>query len=343
MSIIRNVARRAFNASALAGTAAILLGLLGSPSLQGQEAPNWSSFVSNSSITMGYTGSLVPYETGSGLAALVLVYTDTSSFVDMAYTNNGTTYTELFRPTIGGSYLQLDCNQGQIDVCSPAAAVYGSVLYIAYPNTSDGLSVITAVPTGSPTNTYTFTSVYTDNSVHLTSSPTMIVSPNGDLLIKYGTSNNPSLKNASYVTEYNGSTWSTYSNGGNSPTRSAMVVFNGVIYSFDKQNNSSNGTWISTLDNNGIVQSGHQVSGMYTGLGYSATVFNNNIVVAFQQNASTHYLWVFSSPDASTFYSHEYGAKIGATPIIANYDSGLALAFKANDSTNWLWAAFATD
>ena len=203
-----------------------------------------------------------------------------------------------------GARYNVNCNAGNPATCAPAVAVFRGNAYIAFADqNTHGLDVV-QVSTIAGNAAWQYSLIHTETGVQLTSAPAMAVAPDGvHLLIRYGTSNISGQNNATFTTEFDGTNWSTYTSAGFAPTQSAMVVFNGSLFVIDKQNNSSNGVFVSRADNNGVFIPGtaFQVSGWFTPAGINATVFNGNIVAVIQSTQSNHDLWVFSSPDGTNW------------------------------------------
>jgi hypothetical protein len=339
-SLKKHVSDRSIQAFAIALLASLTVGA------SAQVFPNFPAGTANSSTLLEYGAGIVPFGSGLYPNALFMAYVNGSqeNNIGVAYSLNGTTYTNFgsIVDSSTGSRYNVNCSASTPATCAPAVITFKSKAYIAFADqTTGGLDVVQVSQIASNA-AWSYSLIHTDTTVKLTSAPTMIASPDGvHLLIRYGTSNT-SQKNSTYVTSFDGSsTWSTYASGGYAPTQSAMVVLASQIYAVDKQNNSDNGVWVTKLDNNGNNLTGGQISGWATGAGFSATVYKNNIVVAFQQDASSNYLWVFSSPNGSSWTGQEYTSnQIGATPAIAAYNGGVALVYKSNDSSNWLFANF---
>ncbi len=225
--------------------------------------------------------------------------------------------------------------------CGYGLGFWNGIPYLAFSDQNENLEVYSLTPVHGY-NAYNANRVFTDTSVHITSAPSIKVTPNDTLLIRYGTRNSSSLKNLIYVPENKGSGFSTHSTTGLSPVQCAMVSFNGAVYAFDGQDNSSNGVWESKLDQDGniIANTSHQISGWYTKSGLSAVVFNNNIDVAFQAESSTHHFYIASSPDGNSWRFQQYPNTLNFTPRLGLFNGALAAATVANDSSYSLWSDY---
>jgi hypothetical protein len=290
---------------------------------------------------------------------MMMVYVDELNLLRFAESLDGTNFYEtgqspLFDPSTGNGY-GANCNAGNgRPTCSVAVTIFRGVAYIAFADQSfGGLTVLQATqfPNSPGVNIgpdgWQYSVAYQDRTVHLTSAPAMVVSPDGNrLLIRYGNSVDKSGNNVAYVTAYDGLNWSTYKSTGYAPTQSALVVFNGTLYAIDKQDNSKNGVFVARLDNNGLLlQAMGQIPSWYTGDGINAVVFNGSIVAVVRDNTHPRNdLWVFSTSDGVNWFSHDYGKvpiQIGATPAIARFNSGVSVCFQANDSTHHLFCSYA--
>jgi hypothetical protein len=311
-----------------------------------QEFPDFPVGTGNSSSILEYGVGIAAYGSSYYPGALFATYVDQGNSLNSAFSLNGSTYQDqgIMLDHVSGKAFNVNCRQAA--TCSPAVAVFKGVAYIAYPDQNTlGLDVVEVTEIPGNTGWY-YQTVYTDTSVQLTSAPGMAVAPDGKhLILRYGTSNVPNESNGTYTTEFDGTTWSTYPSGGLAPTQSALVSFGGNLYAIDKQDNSDNGVFVSKLSDSGVVISGssYQVPGWYTKAGISAVVFKNNIVATFQQDASSDYLWVYSTPDGQNWSGKEYtNIQIGGTPSVALYNGGIVTAFIAQASHDWLFSSFAT-
>ncbi len=321
---------------------------IASSSAYAQYFPAFPGFVNNSGIR-GLEGLTALQAPNGYYGQVVLMPHVENGIVQLSFSTDGKNYQGDFRPVgpapgYGGINYGVNCEADRPDICSlGSVAAYGKI-FIAFSDVSDkGLTIVRLDPVNGQ-SFYIGTTVYHNNAVQLTAAPAMALSPNNTLIVRYGTSNG-SQKNVAYVTQSNdGTSFSTHVTNGLAPTQSGLVVFGGQFYFFDGQDNSDAGVWEGLLDNNGneIANTSHQISGWYTKTGLSATVFNNNIVVAFQQNSSQHHFTIFSSPNGSSWYSQQYPNLENYTPKLANFNGGLSAVTIANDSSYSLWTDYTT-
>jgi hypothetical protein len=288
---------------------------------------------------------IVSYTTGLSTSAPFLAAVDPNAHIYTTVYNSP----QWVLPTTAvdshtGSYYLVKCSSAA--TCSVATAVYNGLAYMAFVDgTTGGLDVVSVTPIHGTTS-FTYSLVYQDNGLTLTSAPGMTVY-GSQLIIIYGTNNVAGLKNGTYATAFNGSTWTTRPQNSLSPTQPALVSFNGSLYIIEKQDNSSNGIFVHQGDANGVYIPGtlYQMSGGFTGAGISGVVYNGNIVLGIQQDASSHYFYVFSSSNpinGSSWTGQKYpNIQVGATPALATFGTGISLAFKSNNN-NWLFTSFAT-
>ena len=318
--------------------------------LLSQEVPAFGPETNNSPLATEHGLGMAQFQNGDYGTAILLSYVGGGNVVSTAISINGQAFSDQGAVHVGGNVYLVNCDAGNPETCTPAVAVYGpnNTAYIAFAESNThGLYVLAANVIPGNAN-YSFTLAYSDTSVQLTSAPTMIVSPNGqNLLIRYGTSNNASAKNTTYVTEFNGTSWSTYPTAAFAPTQSAMAISGGTLYAIDKQNNSSNGVFVSQLDNNGnqIANTPYQIPGLIVKHGFSAATFKGSVVVCVQADSPDNWFYTFSSsnPSSSTSWlNHQYSMETGPAPQITLFNQGLTEAHQANDSSLAIYSAFAT-
>jgi hypothetical protein len=313
-----------------------------------QFIPSFPGGTKNSFSIAGSTGmiQMPSYEKSLFLAYLIYTTNSGTPTIGAAYSADGTHFVNLgaMVDTAGGNYT-VNCNVNVGTACGVSIAMLGPIPYMTFADgKTGGLDIVQIFP--QPGNTFSYHLVQHDDRAQLTSIPSMSPDPSGThLIIRYGTSLNPPLKNVAYVSslDQSGNLSARYQVNGYSPTQSGLVVFNSYLHAMDKQDNSDNGVFVSTLDDRGYSTDGTggtQVSGWYTPQGIAALVLRGAIVALVQSTQSNHDLWAFSSLDGQTWRANDYGSsiRIGGTPAMATFNTNVCVTFRANDSTNALFA-----
>lgn len=316
-----------------------------------QFAPSFPAGTKNSFPVMGSMGmiQMPSYEKPLFLAYLIYTTNSFSPTIGAAYSLDGTHFVNLgaMIDSAGGNYT-VNCSVNTGTACGVSIAMLGPIPYMAFADAkTGGLDVVQIFPQAG--NTFSYHLVQHDDTAQLTSIPSMSPDPSGThLIIRYGTNLNPPLKNVAYVSSLDGSgvLSARYRVNGYSPTQSGLVVFNSYLHAMDKQDNSKNGVFVSTLDDRGYSTDGTggtQVSGWYTPQGISALVLRGAIAAAIQSTQSNHDLWVFSSPDGQNWVGHDYGTtiQIGGTPTMATFNTNVCLTYRGNGTDSSLFATCA--
>lgn len=304
-----------------------------------------------SSVQMDAGVSAAEVPNGAYGNALVSVYSN-QDFLSYSVSADGlnSVYSYLIDYSIpGGSSVNravVNCS-GYPGLCSGAIATYNGHIYIAYPDGSTGgLDVLeaTEVPGGVG---YLFSLVHQDNSVFLTTTPSMVVF-NGQLIIIFGATE--PYKNAFYSVNFDGTTWNPATDAylGEGPNaqiasgaKPGLAVLGNTLWMTSQQNNSHNYMFVySSTD--GIHWNPNTAVGPYgqscclaIGGGISMVTINNNLVLANQQDSSNHALFVFSSPDGTNWTYQEYsGLYLSNAPALALFNGDVALQYRSNSSSD---------
>lgn len=219
--------------------------------------------------------ALVPLGNGLYNSALELVYVDTLQDVALAYSTDGLHYTDVGYIHPPSGVAELSCSPSYADHCGVAAVAYNSKLYVAYNDYScNCLRVLAGTPV-SGAAIFDWTVAYNDAAHQLRTTPSMLVSADNNLIVRYGTT---ASGNNAYSSVLNASTgaWTIQASNSAVPTQSALFTLSGANYAIDKDSNSTY-VYITQLDENGVAVSGtnHRLLTIAATLGFSATTYNN--------------------------------------------------------------------
>jgi hypothetical protein len=235
--------------------------------------------------------------------------------------------------------------------CSAGIAVYNDTIYVAYPEVGTGaLDVVTATPI--PNNVgYSWNLVYRDASIQLTTTPTVFVDPQGYLDFIYGSSSYSPVKNCFFEERMNSSgAWSNTnlctSGAGliSSASKPGVAMLGSTLWLVSQQNGNPNLLFVYNSSDgiNWNFVGNH--TNLSLGSGANMVNYRGNLVFATKQNSSNNALFIFSSPDGYNWSAQEYpNYRIGGTPALTLFGSGISLSFKANDSGNALYGSFTTN
>jgi hypothetical protein len=303
-----------------------------------QSYPAWAGpiYQPTASVDLGVSNVSAP--NGAYGTALLSVY---SSGGHLGY-NVSTDGQNIAYSTVATNVPGINCTAATPATCAAGVAVIGGNIYAAYSDASShGLDIVQFFPIAGNAG-YTTQLVIQDNSVTMVTSPAETVSPDGqNLVFLYGASNDPSTKNQFFRDNLHIDGTFTYANeGGNlqslrlsSASTPAMVAFNGQIWLCAQQNDSQKYLMIYNTDSTGQTWNFVGPNELYTlGGGANMVVYNNTLVMADQQNASSRYLTVLVSPNGTTWNAYQYPYQAGGVPGLANYNGGLSVGFKGDNS-----------
>jgi hypothetical protein len=191
---------------------------------------------------------------------------------------------------------------------------------------------------------YTFALVHQASNVALNTTPAMAVTPDGStLVIMFGTRSDPNTKNQFFqVTVDTAGTFSTATEAPlqtlrvSSPSQPGMSVFNGLLYLCSQQNSNPNLLFIYTSSNNGASwEFVGNTTNVSVGGNLQMVTFENNLVIANQQNSSAHAFTILSSPNGTeTGWSAKVYSSIPGLPHgpgIALFNGGVSAAFSGSN------------
>jgi hypothetical protein len=293
-------------------------------------------------INNGGGPSLVPLGNGLYSKALELVYVNNIQNVSMAYSTDGLNYTNVGPLTVpyGGGVAELDCSPEWSDHCGVAAVAYENKLYVAYNDISCNCLYVLA---GTPVPNYaefTWTLAYIAQPEYwLVTTPAMLVSAAGNLIVRYGTTERD---HEAYSSVLNGqtNTWSTQDSNSISRTQSALFTIDGNNYAIDLSNPDYSGAInITELDDNGVAIPGtaYELQGGDAGnttQGFSSTVYNSygHCVFVTSMPPASNELQIFSTSDYySSFANGEFWgpqtySNIKEVPTGGDYPGDFAIA-----------------
>jgi hypothetical protein len=269
--------------------------------------------------------ALVPLANGLYTNALELVYVDTLQDVALAYSTDGLHYTNVgyINPPPGG-VAELDCTPAYADHCGVAAVAYNKQLYVAYNDYScNCLHVLRGISVPGYA-VFTWADVYNDTAHQLTTTPTMLVTAENNLIIRYGTTVSG---NNAYSSVFNNGTqtWSTQASDGVSPTQSTLFTINGANYAIDKSPGDSDQVNITQLGENGVAISGtiYPLQNEYATLGFSSVVYNNDewtVFVASMPQGSNELQLLSSSAYYDFAAGEEWNYQKYSNIVLVPYD-----------------------
>jgi hypothetical protein len=318
-----------------------------------QTFPSFSApVIPNSSIVVdsGMSSASVP----NGLlgTALMSVYSS-NGVLSYNLSTDGVTSAANFQVPIAGATLA--CSSNEPGDCAATIRVFQNTIYVAFPSANGAsLTVMTATPIPGAAN-YNWAIVHTDTSVNLEAAPEMEV-VNGLLVIVFPTFLDPPFQNAFYTVTFDGTTWQPANDtflggsslGVSSFSKPAMAVLNNTgtptLFMCTQQNGGLDDHHLFIYNTTDGIHWNFVEEDAQLSIGGNASMvnFNGTLVLANQQNSPNH-LFIFVSPDGSTWTAQEYtNILIGAGPAIALFNGGLGLSFKSANSTNF-FNGFATN
>ena len=183
---------------AIAVAVGMMTGVIGNTVAHSQEYPAFTQPATIPDRSINVEGGVSAVSVPNGLYGTVLmsVYVNPQSGINaLGYTISGNGTNALYSTAEPYAVPSIYVNGGIPSTAAAAIRMFNGTIYIAYADAStQALDVVTATPISGNVG-YSFALVYSDSSTPMVTSPEMEV-VNGKLVIVYGSSANPNVKNA---------------------------------------------------------------------------------------------------------------------------------------------------